>query len=38
MTNESADFTPVFLMLAALATFALVVVFVFIRPKWVKVE
>jgi len=38
MTNESADFTPVFLMLAGLATFALIVVFVFMRPKWVKIE
>ncbi len=38
MTNEDSDFTPVFLMLAGLATFALLVTYVFIRPKWIDIS
>lgn len=38
ITNVSADFTPVFIFLGALALFALVVVFVLLKPKWVKIE
>lgn len=38
ITNVSADFTPVFLFLGGLALFALVVVFVLLRPRWVKIE
>jgi len=38
MTNETGDFSQVFLMMTALATFALIVVFVFMRKKWLKME
>lgn len=38
MTNETGDFTQVFFLMAGLATFALVVVFVFMRKKWLKIE
>lgn len=38
MTNESDDFKQVFIMMAGLATFALVVVFVFMKKKWLKME
>ncbi len=38
ITNETHNFTPVFLILAALATFALLVVYFFIRPKWYRIE
>ncbi len=38
ITNETADFTPVFLLLGGLATFALVVVFLLIRRRWMKIE
>jgi hypothetical protein len=38
ITNETADFTPVFLLLGGLATFALVVVLLFIKPKWIKIS
>ena len=37
ITNETADFTPVFLLLAGLATFAVVIVFIFLKPKWLTV-
>ncbi|MFI0429324.1 MFS transporter [Mariniflexile sp. HMF6888] len=38
MTNDSGDFSQVFFMMAGLATFALVVVFVFMRKKWLIIE
>ncbi len=36
--GAQSDFGPVYLVLAGLTTFALVVVFVFLRPKWIKIE
>ncbi len=38
ITNETADFAPVFLLLAGLATFALVIVFLLMRARWMKIE
>lgn len=38
ITNQSLDFSHVYMVLAGLATFALIVVFVFIRPKWIKIN
>lgn len=38
MTNLSHDFSYVFFILAALATFAIVMVFIFIRPKWIDIS
>jgi len=38
ITNETANFTPVFLLLAGLATFALLVVFTLLKPKWLNIE
>ena len=38
ITNETADFTPVFLLLAGLATFAMVIVFTLLRSKWLAIE
>jgi hypothetical protein len=38
ITNQTHDFTRIFLILAALATFSLIIVYVFIRPKWYKIE
>lgn len=38
ITGETSDFTPVFLLLAGLATFALLVVLFFIRPKWIHIS
>ena len=38
MTNETGDFSNVFFLMAGLATFALIVVFVFMRKKWLTIE
>ncbi|HKI90644.1 MAG TPA: MFS transporter [Draconibacterium sp.] len=38
MTNKTGDFSNVFFMMAGLATFALIVVFVFMRKKWLHLE
>ncbi len=38
ITSETADFTPVFLLLAGLATFAVMVVFTLLRPKWLVIN
>ena len=38
MTNETGDFTHVFFMMAGLAVFALGMVFIFIKPKWIHIE
>lgn len=38
ITNETADFTPVFLLLVGLATFAISVVFFMLRPKWIEIK
>lgn len=38
VTNETGNFNPVFFMMGVLALFALVVTFIFIRPKWVVIE
>jgi hypothetical protein len=38
ITNQTHDFTGIFMILAALATFSLIIVYVFIRPKWYKIE
>ncbi|MFN4146485.1 MAG: MFS transporter [Runella sp.] len=38
LTADTADFTPVFGLLAGLATFAIVVVLVFIRPKYFQIR
>jgi ACS family hexuronate transporter-like MFS transporter len=38
ITNETADFTPVFVVLVGLALFGLLVVQVFVRPKWYRIE
>ena len=38
ITKETADFGPVFAILAGLATFAVVVALVFVRPTWYRVE
>ncbi len=38
MTNVSHDFSLVFIIMAALSTFALAVVFIFMRPKWIKIN
>ena len=38
VTNDSADFTPVFYALAGLAAFGVVVTLAFVRPKWFRVE
>lgn len=37
ITQDTADFTPVFLLLAGLATFAMVIVFTLLRPKWLVI-
>ncbi|HOX01249.1 MAG TPA: MFS transporter [Candidatus Paceibacterota bacterium] len=37
-TKETADFNPVFFVLAGLATFAWVIALVFGRPKWLRVQ
>ena len=36
--RDSADFTPVFLALGGLATFAVVVAALLVRPRWFKIE
>lgn len=38
ITNNAADFTPVFLLLAGLATFAVVIVFTLLRSKWLEIN
>jgi len=38
ITNKTADFTPVFFLLAGLATFALIVVYALLRPKWLDIN
>ncbi len=38
MIGAQSDFGPVYLALAGLTTFALVVVFVLLRPRWLKIE
>jgi len=38
ITSHTHDFTVIFIILSALATFALLMVYVFIRPKWYKIE
>lgn len=37
MTNHSNDFSFVYIILALLATFSLAIVFIFMRPKWIKI-
>jgi ACS family hexuronate transporter-like MFS transporter len=37
LTNLTNDFTVVYIILAILATFALAMVFLFMRPKWIKI-
>jgi ACS family hexuronate transporter-like MFS transporter len=38
ITNQTHDFSGIFLILALMATFSLIIVYVFIRPKWFKIE
>lgn len=38
ITNQTNDFTGIFMILAGLATFSLIIVYVFVRPKWYKIE
>jgi ACS family hexuronate transporter-like MFS transporter len=38
ITNQTHNFPIVFLLLALLATFSLIVVYVFVRPQWYKIE
>jgi ACS family hexuronate transporter-like MFS transporter len=38
MTNQTHDFTGIFLILVLLATFALAIVYILVRPKWFKIE
>ena len=38
ITNESADFAPVFFILAGLAVTGLLVVHVFMKDQWYRVE
>jgi hypothetical protein len=38
VTKETGDFTPVFFALAGLATFAVVIVLVFLRPRWYRIN
>jgi MFS family permease len=38
MIGAQSDFGPVYLVLASLTTIALIVVFVLLRPKWLKIE
>ena len=38
LIGERADFGPVYAVLAGLATFALLVVFVLLRPQWLELE
>lgn len=38
ITNETHDFTLVFVLLGLLATFSLIIVYVFVRPKWYKID
>jgi len=38
ITNETADFGPVFYALAGLALFGVVVVHIFVKPRWFRVE
>ncbi|MGQ9619963.1 MAG: MFS transporter, partial [Bacteroidales bacterium] len=38
ITNQTHDFTAIFLILACLATFSLVIVYIFVRPKWFKID
>jgi ACS family hexuronate transporter-like MFS transporter len=38
MIGEQSDFDPVYLVLAGLTTFALLVVLVLLRPKWLRIE
>jgi MFS transporter, ACS family, hexuronate transporter len=38
ITNETHNFTGVFLLMGFLATFSLIIVYVFVKPKWFKIE
>jgi hypothetical protein len=38
MIGAQSDFGPVYLVLAGLTTFALAVVFVLLRPRWLRIE
>jgi len=38
ITSETHGFIPVFILLAALATFSLIMVYVFIKPKWYNIK
>ena len=38
MIGRQSDFAPVYLVLAGLTTFALIVVLVLLRPKWLRIE
>jgi len=38
ITNQTADFTPVFFLLAGLATFAIFIVYFFMKPKWLDIQ
>ena len=38
ITNETHNFTGVFLLMGFLATFSLIIVYVFVKPQWFKIE
>jgi ACS family hexuronate transporter-like MFS transporter len=38
ITNETNDFSPIFLLMAGLATFALIIVHTMLKPKWFDVH
>ena len=38
VTNLTHDFSGIFIILALMATFSLIIVYVFVRPKWFKIE
>jgi hypothetical protein len=38
MIGAQSDFGTVYLALASLTTFALVIVFVLLRPRWLRIE
>ena len=38
ITNQTHDFSIIFIILSGFATFALLMAYIFIRPKWFKIE
>ncbi len=38
ITNETINFAPVFILLAGLATFAICIVHLMLRPKWIEIQ